>query len=125
MRAYEFLVEKNQRGKVEKHQAATLNPAHRFAQTADRAYDLNRVMMAAAMSDGKNPPKIDSESWIGRSNMATPYTDVEHKMLHHAYDAVGCEMDDAVNDWSEEPHDTHKVSPVSSFRGYKTKRKSK
>jgi hypothetical protein len=121
MRSWEFLTEKNQRGKLDKAKAATMNPAHEFASTADKLYDLNRAMMVAAVSDGKNKPKMDSESWIGRSNMSHPYTDVEHRMLHHAYDAVGCDMKDENNGWSREPDDTHKISPVKGFAGYKRK----
>lgn len=107
---------------MEKHALATLNPVHKFSGTADKVYDLHRAMMVAAMSDGKNKPKVDSESWVGRSNLATPYTDVEHEMLHHAYAAVGCDLEDVRNGKSAEPDDINKKSPIGGFKGYKTKR---
>jgi hypothetical protein len=51
--------------------------------------------------------------------MAAPYTEQEHNMLHHAYDAIGIDIDDAVNSHGSEPEDTHKLSPVKGFKGYK------
>jgi hypothetical protein len=129
MRASEFIIEGNggsnaggKKGKLHPDQEATMPKAHRFAGTQDRIYDLNRAMMAVASSDGTNfthPPT--EESWIGRSNMATPYTEHEHKMLHHAYKAIGIDIDDAVNSHGTEPDTTHKVSPVKGFKGYKRK----
>ena len=126
MRAHEFLSEGNggsnatgKKGKLHPEQEATMPKAHKFAGTADRIYDLNRAMMAVASSDGKtfsHPPT--EESWIGRSNMANPYTQHEHNMLHHAYKAIGIDIDDAVSDHSAEPDSIHKVSPVNGFKGY-------
>lgn len=123
MRAREFLIEKNKIGKLDKEKAATLNNVHNFAQTADRTYDLNRAMMVAAVSDGKTKPNVDSESWVGRNNLAMPYTEVEHRMLHHAYDAVGCDIRDLHNGNSKEPTDINTKSPMGGFKGYPRKRK--
>ena len=123
MRAHEFLVEKNKVGKLDKEKSATLNNVHNFAATADRTYDLNRAMMVAATSDGINKPKVDSESWVGKNNMAMPYTDVEHGMLHHAYDAIGCKMSDFHNGPSSEPEGVNTQSPMTGFKGYPRKRK--
>lgn len=68
----------------------------RDGQHADRVYELNRVMMAVAAADGVNPiiPRIDSESWAGRSDIATPFTKQEHAMLLQALDAVGSSFED-------------------------------
>jgi len=127
MRANEFIVEGNggsntggKKGKLHPDQQSTMPKAHKFAGTADRVYDLHRAMMAVASSDGTNfTHDPTEESWIGRSNMATPYTEQEHKMLHHAYDAIGIDIDDAVTSYGSEPDTTHKISPVKGFKGYK------
>jgi|TARA_R110000782_G_scaffold50724_3_gene109781 hypothetical protein len=126
MRAHEFLSEAKggsnatgKRGKLHPEQLSTMPKSHKFAGASDRIYDLNRAMMAVACSDGKtfsHPPS--EESWIGRSNMANPYTEQEHNMLHHAYKAIGIEIDSAVSDHSCEPSSVHKVSPVTGFKGY-------
>jgi len=127
MRAREFINETTahdgshgkKKGKLHPHHKATMGMIHKVAGTADRIYDLNRAMIAVAGSDGKSfahEPK--GESWIGRSNMAAPYTQVEHDMLHHAYGAIGTPVDSVVDDDREEPKDTHKTSPVIGFRGY-------
>ena len=124
MRANEFISESYKgHGKLHPEQQATMPRAHRFAGTADRTYDLNRAMMAVACSDGKSFPHYGSnaQSWIGRNNMANPFTKEEHAMLHHAYDAIGIEINDAVSHPNAEPDTVHKVSPVTGFKGYKRK----
>jgi hypothetical protein len=129
MRANEFIIESNggsnsggKKGKLHPDQEATMPKAHKFAGTQDRIYDLNRAMMAVASSDGKNfSHDPTEESWIGRSNMAAPYTETEHNMLHHAYKAIGIKIDDAVNSHGSEPDDINNVSPHKPFKGYKRK----
>jgi hypothetical protein len=126
MRANEFIVEGHGGsnkggviGKLHPDQESTMPKAHKFAGTQDRTYDLNRAMMAVASSDGENfTHEPTEESWIGRNNMATPYTEQEHKMLHHAYDAIGVSIDDAVSSPGSEPDHIQKVSPVKGFKGY-------
>ena len=129
MRASEFIIEGfggsntgGKRGKLHPDQQATMPKAHKFAGTQDRIYDLNRAMMAVASSDGINfTHEPTEESWIGRNNMANPYTEQEHDMLHHAYKAIGIDIVDAVGNHSGEPDTIHKISPVKSFKGYKRK----
>lgn len=89
----------------------------RDKQFADRVYELNRVMMAVASSDGVNPLslKIDAESWAGRNDIAAPYTKEEQAMLKQAFQAVGSHHED-LNDGdvrSLELKSTHKQSPVA------------
>ena len=63
---------------------------------------------------------LDSESWIGTSNMAVPYTELESNMLKSAYKAVGSEWED-LNDGdmtSNELPSINKQSPVEGFKGY-------
>jgi hypothetical protein len=123
MRAREFIVE-NAVGKLTKrHQQATRG-LHIFAKridTYDKLYDLNRLMMAVASSDGINEIEIDTESWVGKHDTAHPYTKEEQNMLKSAYKAVGLEYKD-LNDGnlnSEELSSTNTDSPVVAFKGYK------
>jgi hypothetical protein len=89
----------------------------RDGQHADRVYELNRVMMAVAAADGVNPitPSIDSESWAGRSDIATPFTKQEHAMLLQALDAVGSSFEDLNNGdlRSSEMDGTNIKSPIA------------
>jgi len=77
------------------------------------------------MADGKNMPKFEPESWVGRNNTMHPYTKEEADMLKHAYAATGVQWTDELHPNSEnrslEPDDTYTVSPVAS--GWKKKRR--
>lgn len=99
---------------------AVMPAAHRVAGTADRTYDLNRIMMAVAAADGKTVPSIPVQSWAGKNNIAAPYSKLESDMLKHAYQATGAEWDDALkpnqDEKSLEPKEIHKVSPVPKKR---------
>lgn len=123
MRAQEFVVE-HQKGHISKRlQNATVG-LHTFVdnERADRTYELNRIMMAVAMADGTDAPvTVDSESWVGRNNLAAPYTDVEEKMMHQAFKAVGSTHRDLNNgDTRSQEHPTvHKTSPLVGFKGYR------
>lgn len=121
MRAHEFLIEKHI-GKIGKRRSQATVGLNKFrdADLADRAYELNRVMMAAATTDGTFVPDIDNESWAGRYNLAMPYTDVEQRMLEKAFQAVGSEYEDLNHGdlKSKELESTNKRSPVTGFKGY-------
>lgn len=82
---------------------------------ADRFYELNRVMMAAAAADGKNKIDVDPESWAGRYNIAIPYTKEEQEILKQAFKTVGSEWHDLNKGDldSEEVKSTNKTSPVA------------
>ena len=122
MRAREFLAEK-QEGKLTKRQQQSTVGLHKFRDPGgyDRAYELNRVMMAVACADGTDSPiDMDQASWVGKYNTASPYTKEEQKMLKQAFKAVGSETHD-LNDGdleSKELESTNKTSPVKSFKGY-------
>lgn len=81
---------------------------------ADRFYELNRVMMAAAAANGKDPIDVDPESWVGRYNIANPYTPEEQEILKQAFKAVGSEWHDLnKGDFrSQEVKSTNKKSPI-------------
>jgi hypothetical protein len=121
MRAHEFLIEKHT-GKIGQRRSQSTVGLNKFrdADLADRAYELNRVMMAAACTDGTFVPTIDNESWAGRYNLAMPYTDVEQRMLEKAFRAVGSEHEDLNRGdlKSKELDSTNKRSPVQGFQGY-------
>jgi hypothetical protein len=123
MRATEFISE-TKMGKISpQQQQATrgLNIFSKKIDAYDRNYDLNRLMMAVASSDGINPIEMPAESWVGKHNTAHPYTKEEQDMLKLAYKAAGLEYIDLNNGNldSEELADTNTQSIVNPFKGYK------
>lgn len=124
MRASEFLDE-GKVGKLSKRKQQSTVGLNKFRDVnlADRVYELNRIMMAAACTDGTTVPDVDGESWAGRFNIATPYTKEEQDMLKKAYQAVGSShMDLNHGDLrSQELPGTNTTSLVKPFKGYKRK----
>ena len=125
MRATEFVTE-SKVGKISKRQQQAtrgLNVFSKKIDSYDRLYDLNRLMMAVASSDGVNPIVMDAESWVGKHNTTHPYTKEEQDMLKLAYKAAGLEYKD-LNQGdldSEELVSTNTQSIVKPFKGYKRK----
>lgn len=120
MRANEFVTE--QRNKPSKRQHYATVGLHTFTDTNyDRTYDLNRVMMAVASTDGKSKPNLEGESWAAKQNTAHPYTEVEQNMLELAFDAAGIPYNDLNKGDLEscELPDTNHTSPIKPFKGYK------
>lgn len=118
MRAKEFIIERKL-GKISKRLRYPTKGLHTFS---DSTYDLNRVMMAVAGSDGKTIPDIDAESWVGVwKNTAHPYTKEESAMLKLAYKKLGLDYTDLNKDDlnSDELDSTNAQSPVKPFKGYK------
>jgi hypothetical protein len=125
MRANEFVVE-SKLGKVSAQQqqpTVGLNVFSKKINSYDRIYDLNRLMMAVASSDGINPIEMNAESWVGKHNTAHPYTKEEQDMLILAYKAAGLEYIDLNNGdlRSKELEGTNTQSTVKPFKGYKRK----
>ncbi len=121
MRAHEFITEGN-KGKVSARQQQATVGLNVFAISQyDRTYDLNRVMMAVASTDGTTVPNLSSESWVGKNNSAHPYTEVEQDMLKIAYKAAGIPFTDLNKGDldSEELNSTQDQSPLKPFKGYK------
>jgi len=83
-------------------------------------YTLNRVMMAAACTDGTFVPEMDPKSFFGKAKTAQPYTKEEQEMLKMAYKAAGASWKDLNNGDmdSEEPPGGNIKSPVVGFKGY-------
>ena len=125
MRANEFVVESTT-GKVSARQqqpSVGLNVFSKKIDSYDRIYDLNRLMMAVACSDGINPIEMPAESWVGKHNTAHPYTEEEQDMLILAYKAAGLEYKDLNSGDldSEELVSTNVQSIAKPFKGYKRK----
>jgi len=124
MRAFEFLTERKIAHPTKRQSNATVG-LHKFRDPGgyDRTYELNRIMMATACSDGITPLALDAETWSGRYNTAHPYTEIESKMLKQAYKAVGSEMHDLNHGdlLSQELPGTNTKSLVKPFKGYKRK----
>ena len=122
MRAREFLGEASQEPNPTKRQKHSTRGLHKFRDKdfADRFYELNRVMMAAATTDGTFVPDIDGESWAGRHDIAVPYTQVESDKLERAYEATGAWHKDLNRGdmRSQELETTNKISPIKPFKGY-------
>ena len=125
MRAHEFITEQShgtRAGKVSKRQQQSTVGLNVFAISQyDRTYDLNRVMMAVASTDGEIVPDLEQESWVGKQNTAHPYTKVEQDMLKIAYKAAGIPFKDLNKGDldSEELDSTQDQSPIKPFKGYK------
>lgn len=120
MRASEFIFEERNKPSKRQHYASV--GLMTFTDTNyDRTYDLNRVMMAVAATDGTNMPDLDHESWAAKQNTAHAYTEVEADMLKQAFKAAGIPFTD-VNKGdlkSRELPSTHSKSPIKPFKGYK------
>ena len=121
MRATEFVTEATV-GKMSKRQNQATVGLNKFRDNkfADRVYELNRVMMAAAATDGTFVPELDGESWAGRHNIAAAYTQQDQQKLNMAYKAIGSTYVD-INHGdlrSQEHPAVHVTSPVKAFAGY-------
>jgi hypothetical protein len=121
MRAQEFVTE-DRVGKMGKrlNQATVGMNKFRDDKFADRVYELNRVMMAVASTDGTFVPELDGESWAGRHNIAAAYTQQDQQKLNMAYKAIGSTYVD-INHGdlrSQEHPAVHTASPVKAFAGY-------
>jgi hypothetical protein len=78
-------------------------------------------MMAAAMADGTDKPiDMDAKSWVGKKRTASPYTEVEQRMLIQAYKAAGADYKDLnKGDLDSEEHPAvNTTSPIEAFKGY-------
>jgi hypothetical protein len=105
-------------GKMHKHHddASQGHMLMRDVGGYDRVYHLNRIMMAAAMADGKSKKPVDmpDSSWVEKYNVALPYTDAEHLMMFQALATIPSDAQElSKRGKSKEPDDTYKVSPVN------------
>jgi len=122
MRAREFI---NENAKITKRQQSATKGLHLFkdGEMWNTDYTLNRIMMAAASTDGTFVPTMDGSSWVGKYKTSHPYTEQEAEMLKMAYKAAGATWVD-VNHGdlnSEELQSTNTQSITKPFKGYKKK----
>lgn len=121
MRAREFVTEQH-RGRIRSVAQNAMPGTWRFRDSGiDRAYNLNRVMMAAACADGRDGRAVDMDAsaWNDRYNTAHPYTEAEHNMMRQAFGAIDTEYDHAVADHGSREHPgVNTQSPVRGFKGY-------
>ena len=124
MRAVEFITERTIAKPTKRQNQSTVG-LNKFRDPGgyDRTYELNRIMMATACSDGVTPLALDAETYSGRYNTAHPYTEIEQKMLNQAFKAVGSEVTDLNKGdlRSQELESTNKQSIAKPFKGYKKK----
>ena len=122
MRAREFVIEEKT-GKLSTRNRIGTVGLNLFGdgEKVSGTYVLNRVMMAAAMSDGSDKPiDMDAKSWVGKKPVAYPYTKIEQEMLKQAYRAAGADYED-LNDGdldSDEHPQVNVDSPIKAFKGY-------
>lgn len=122
MRAREFVAEANGNARISKRNQVGTRGLNTFSDSErwNTDYTLNRVMMAAACTDGTFVPDIDKKSWFGKGKTAHPYTQQEQDMLKMAYKAAGATWTDLNSGdmTSEEVASTNTASPIKSFKGY-------
>ena len=122
MRAREFVAEADGNARISKRNQSGTRGLNTFsdAERWNTDYTLNRVMMAAACTDGTFVPDIDKKSWFGKGKTAHPYTQQEQDMLKMAYKAAGANWADLNSGDmdSEEVASTNTTSPIKSFKGY-------
>ncbi len=122
MRAWEFLAESDGNATISKRNQSGTRGLNTFSDSErwNTDYTLNRVMMAAACTDGTFVPDIDKKSWFGKGKTAHPYTEQEQDMLKMAYKAAGADWSDLNSGDmdSEEVTSTNTVSPIKGFKGY-------
>jgi hypothetical protein len=103
--------------KLTARQSQSSRGIHTFgdAEKTNSDYVQLRVSMAAAATDGKTMPDIDSKSWIGKKKASFPYTKEEADILKLAYKAAGASYTDLNGGdlESKELDSTYKKSPVS------------
>lgn len=124
MRAHEFITEAAI-GKIPAKNDDAM-PGVRKARDVggyDRVYHMNRLSMAMASADGKStkrPEGMDGGSWAEKYNTIHPYSKEEDNMVKQAMKVVPTDHKSVVGDRRSKEHDdTHKVSPVTGFKGWK------
>jgi hypothetical protein len=122
VRAREFVAESDGNAIISKRNQSGTRGLNTFSdgERWNTDYTLNRVMMAAACTDGTFVPEIDKKSWFGKGKTAHPYTQQEQDMMKMAYKAAGAEWSDLNSGDldSEEVTSTNKQSPIKGFGGY-------
>lgn len=112
---------------ISEAKSTDMHPDHDAAHTGDiirardvggydRAYHMNRMMMAMAKADGKSTKAVDSpaDTWFEKYNTIHPYTDEETNMVKSALKTVPSQAQFVSKDSkSRESSDIHHTSPVN------------
>ena len=120
MKINELLSENRKEGKIKKRHAAVQQSVTKSRDEGgyDRVNYMNRKWMATAMADGKSRKAVDMDgySWVEKYNTEHPYTEEEYNMFRQADATIPGDVKKVIP-WSksEEPEDTHKLSPVSNW----------
>ncbi len=125
MRANEFINE-GKKGSVPKRHTKAQPGAYKFMDNGtDRTYHLNQVMKAVAMADGSSTKalKMDDESFVGKNNVAYPYSELEHNMMMQAFNTVSPTNAKKMipNNRSMELDSVNKSSPIKPRKDYRKK----
>lgn len=125
MRANEFISE-GTKGSVPKRHAASQPGGYKFKDDGtDRTYHLNQIMKAVAMADGSSTKalKMDDESFVGKNNVAYPYSDLEHNMMQQAFNTVSPTQAKQMikGRESKELDSVNKNSPIKPRKDYRKK----
>ena len=122
MRATEFISESSEK-KISKRQQQSTKGLNTYGDSEQVSgdYTAYRLGMAVAGANGKDPLDMKAKSWVGKKKTTHPYTKEEQAMLKQAYKAVGATFSDMNHGdmASKELDDTHTVSPVTGFKGFK------
>ena len=130
MKINEVITEGQKLGEIPPdHKEATAKGIHLFSDPDgwDNDHHLERVMRAVAAADGKDNEHlktVDNNSFVGKYNIAYPYTDEESKMISDAFKHLGTEWRDQSHETkSRENPEVHKASPVKGREPVTLRRK--
>ena len=120
MRAQEFVSE-GTRSKIN-HSVADASPSTITSGNKEtfydgRSYDAYRVGLLTGMHPD-DLDKADVHSWVSNMALYNPYTPEEHEKIARVLKKMGHTVKQHAPGGSQEPTDTHKVSPVAKFKGY-------
>lgn len=117
MKINEIILE-GHKGKLPKSQSRAMHRTHAYGDgyKTNGTYNFYRVGMAAAMADGsRDRLPIDDRTWYHSKNVAVPYTELEHDMMHQAFNVINSDVDHVVNDHrSLESDAVNKRSPTAA-----------
>jgi hypothetical protein len=121
MKINEIITEGQKLGEIPPgHEEATAQGIHLFIDPDgwDNDHHLERVMRAVAAADGKDNEelkKVDNNSFVGKYNIAYPYTKEESKMVGDVFKHLGTDWRDQSKEHrSREQKEVHKTSPLQS-----------
>jgi hypothetical protein len=125
VRAHEFINE-GKKGSVPKRHSKAQPGGYKFKDDGtDRTYHLNQIMKAVAMADGSSTKalKMDDESFVGKNNVAYPYSDLEHNMMQQAFNTVSPTNAHKMipSNRSMELDSVNKSSPIKPRKDYRKK----